>query len=78
MTAGNEGNEDLANDALLPDDGLGELGLQLRGNLGDPVEIAFARHADLRLLLADVHWERVYLSPLAGPPADPPSPAAIV
>ena len=38
MTAGNEGNEDLADDTLLPDDRLGELGLEPPRRLGDALE----------------------------------------
>ena len=35
MPAGEKGNQDLADDALLPDDGLGQLALEPPGHLGD-------------------------------------------
>ena len=52
MPAGEEGDQDLADHALLPDDGLRELGFEPRGDLSHPVEIAFA--AGLRSC-CDVH-----------------------
>ena len=55
MAAGQKGNQDLSDDALLPDDGLRELGLQLCRNLRHPVEIAFAPRPALRFLLTYVH-----------------------
>ena len=46
VAAGEERDQDLADDALLPDDGLGELALEPAGHLGDALE------RDRRLLAA--------------------------
>ncbi len=38
VPAGEKRDQDLANDALLPDDGLGQLALEPPGHLGDALE----------------------------------------